>query len=48
VRDRSELFGVPRKQVSMASGVSHGVESVYFGLSGRQFFLPTKLLHGIA
>ena len=48
VRDCSELFGVPRKQILMTSGVGHGVESVYFFLSRRQFFLSTKLLRGIA
>ena len=47
-RDRCELFGVPRKQMRMASGVGHGVESVCFFLSRRQFFLLTKLLRGIA
>ena len=35
VRDRSELLGVPRKQILMASSGGHGVESVYFFLSRR-------------
>ena len=45
VSDSMELFGVPRDEVLVASGVGHGVESVYFCLSHRQFFLPLKPLH---